>query len=716
MKVTEATKERTRATQRAAEPAAALLVLTWNNYSDTAECIETLLRLDYSNYKIIGIDNHSTDGSIERLKREFPQVTFIENEDNFGFDVAMNRGLIYAFSRGYDYALLLNNDLTAAPDFLGKLVRVAESRPDIGVLSPAIYDYDTGAVDNMGWRFHPRSGYTTKIKPEPPESAPPVLGSDFVSGCAMLIKREVVTRVGLLDEGLYFLAEDLDYGLRCKDAGYGVVTVTGASVYHKNALSMPKDSPHRLYYGTRNHIKMFFRHRRHTRLLRSLAIFLLFDVRGSLVKALRGKALPARRRRPHITAILRGVLDGLLRRSGRVGVALDGPVVKRRRARVLFVESGGGFGGSMRSLAVLLSSPKWENRRTAVALTNPGAEAHLLDEAGVPHCFLAVPQYRAEGARVTRYLRMLRHLAGCLAFAPRFAAFLRRHRIGLVHLNNELFAGLPALLGACLAGVPVTCHLRSQRPPALVERIASLFCKRLVSISRTGARFFRSRLPVAGRRICAINDPFEHICTDRGQTSGRSLDGADAGDVTVGIMSNFIPGKGHEFFIDAVPRIAERFPAARFVVAGRDVPGNEGYLERLRGRAAANGAASKTEFLPWQADVPAFLARLGILVDCSHLSEGYRRTIVEGMLSGAAVVATDVGPAREIIRDRITGMLVRPKDARSLADAVCALLGDGDFRREIARNGRARVQKMFCRERSVTAMQKLFRELTRTGG
>jgi cellulose synthase/poly-beta-1,6-N-acetylglucosamine synthase-like glycosyltransferase len=90
MKVTEATKER--ATQRTAEPAAALLVLTWNNYSDTAECIETLLRLDYSNYKIIGIDNHSTDGSIERLKREFSQVTFIENEENFGFDVAMNRG------------------------------------------------------------------------------------------------------------------------------------------------------------------------------------------------------------------------------------------------------------------------------------------------------------------------------------------------------------------------------------------------------------------------------------------------------------------------------------------------------------------------------------------------------------------------------------------------------------------------------------------------
>jgi glycosyltransferase involved in cell wall biosynthesis len=359
----------------------------------------------------------------------------------------------------------------------------------------------------------------------------------------------------------------------------------------------------------------------------------------------------------------------------------------------------------MRSLAVLLASPGWGKIRPDVALVNPSADARLLEKIGVRYRRLNAPVFEKGRAGAAAYFKMMWHLVKCFVFGWRFAAELRAGRVALVHLNNELFAGLPALFGAFIAGVPATCHLRSQRAPSFIERAASLFCRRFVCISETGARFFRRRLPSgSGARVCAINDPFAEAdgvaVEERRETKNAPV---------VGMISNFVPGKGHEFFVEAIPLIAKRFPDARFLIAGAEV-GEGGRSAGLRAMAEANGACARLEFLPWQSDVAALLRRLDVLVDCSTLAEGYRRTIVEAMLAGAAVVATDVGPAREIIFDRQTGMLVRAGDGRAIAEAVSALLGDAGLRGKISGRGRALARRIFSRERTVGAMQKFLFE------
>src|SRR3972149_757010 len=240
-----------------------IIILNWNGYQDTAECLRSVRRLTYPSCKVIVVDNGSSDGSVAKLKEEFKEVFYIENKENLGFATGNNVGISYALEYGADYVLLLNNDTLVEPDSLDILVEVAERNPSAGVLGPKVLCYpDTHLVYSRGesyslW-FNMRTidiGEVDQGKETLPRRV------DYVVGCAMLVSKKFIEEVGLLDETFFAYFEEIDWCFRGRKNGFDILYVPGAIIYHRGSVSTGGEfSPLSSYYRTRNWIYFMRKH------------------------------------------------------------------------------------------------------------------------------------------------------------------------------------------------------------------------------------------------------------------------------------------------------------------------------------------------------------------------------------------------------------------------------------------------------------------------
>jgi len=247
-------------------PQVSIIILNWNNYQDTKECLESLRRITYANYEIIVVDNGSTDESGWILEREFPQYTSIHNNNNLGFAEGNNVGIRHALDREAGYVLLLNNDTTVDPGFLEPLVAIAETDHQIGIVGPMIYFYDNpkviqsiGARINLWKGSHPIIGIREVDKGQYYEP----MEVDYVSGAALLAKRRTIQDIGLLDPAYFLYVEEVDWCYRATKAGYKIVAVPESRIWHKVSSSTGgTKSPLSAYYMTRNRILFMRKHAR----------------------------------------------------------------------------------------------------------------------------------------------------------------------------------------------------------------------------------------------------------------------------------------------------------------------------------------------------------------------------------------------------------------------------------------------------------------------
>lgn len=297
------------------KPKVAVVILNYNNPHDTIECVNSLMRNSYENFEVILIDNGSTDNSVEMLKTlKYRNLTFIRNEKNLGFAGGCNIGIRHALRSGADYVLLLNNDTVVREDFLDSLMEQALKHPDAGVIGPKIYFYDESnkiwfAGGYIDWKYD--GAHVGYGKPDAGEynAEKPV---EFVTGCAMLVKREVLERVGLLDSSLFLYQEDVDFCIRVRKAGYKCIYIPYPHVWHKGGATTKERrrmSPLHRYWGTRNKLALF---RKNFGRLRFAEVVL----REILVVTPILILLYAHRRHfDLIPAQLRGIIDGLKGKS-----------------------------------------------------------------------------------------------------------------------------------------------------------------------------------------------------------------------------------------------------------------------------------------------------------------------------------------------------------------------------------------------------------------
>jgi len=243
-------------------PLATTLVLTRNSSRDIVDCLRSLEQQTYSKFQVLVVDNGSTDDAIATVRCEFPCVTVVMNGENLGFAEGFNRGMRCARTIGSDWMLLLNADTVVDPDCVSKMVEAADDSK-IGILGPTIYHANeptiiqsAGGMLNSEWiPYHRGQNELDQGQYSEPTDV------DWVSGCAMLVKTKLVDSIGCLDERFFMYEEELDWCIRARRAGWRILHVPQAKVWHKGVQRDYHPKPFVTYYSTRNRFLMLAKHR-----------------------------------------------------------------------------------------------------------------------------------------------------------------------------------------------------------------------------------------------------------------------------------------------------------------------------------------------------------------------------------------------------------------------------------------------------------------------
>ena len=219
-----------------------VLILNYNGKATLKKCLQSVYQLNYPDFEVVVIDNDSKDGSLEEAKKEYSRAHYIKNDRNLGFAAGNNVGIRFALEKGADYVWLVNNDAKVERDTLTKLVEAGEQHPRSGILSPLILHAETKNI----WFG---KGTIDWVKMRTIHVSPPTLmrsySSDYICGCAMLIKKDVFKSIGLLNEKYFLYYEDADFSVKAARAGFELLVVPMANVLHAEASA---ENPDKTYW------------------------------------------------------------------------------------------------------------------------------------------------------------------------------------------------------------------------------------------------------------------------------------------------------------------------------------------------------------------------------------------------------------------------------------------------------------------------------------
>lgn len=234
-----------------------VILLNYNNWQDTIECVLSLINSGTGSSNIIIIENCSTDNSREKLSEKMPAVKVIQSDKNLGFTGGNNVGIKYALENNYDYAIVLNNDtIVESKVSIKNLIDEMDQNPDATLGTGRIFYYpekdkvwyDGGKV--IKWRaaekhFNFRKNINEiKLHNE-------LRNIDFISGCYMCIRLRDLPKLGYMDEKFFIYLDDLEYSSRASKYGMKMLYVPNSVIYHK-ARGEGKHTPKLIYYSIRN--------------------------------------------------------------------------------------------------------------------------------------------------------------------------------------------------------------------------------------------------------------------------------------------------------------------------------------------------------------------------------------------------------------------------------------------------------------------------------
>lgn len=245
-------------------PRVVVVVLNWNGRDDTLACLRSLSACTYPRFEVLVVDNGSADGSEDAVRADFPEVAVLQTGANLGFAGGNNAGIEWALERGADHVLLLNNDTEVEPGFLEPMVERAEADPSLGIVGASIaYAHEPQRLWAFGGgRFDVATGWVRHVQREVDPSTLGTRGTVhyYITGCTMLLRREVLERVGTLDPSYFHFCEDVDLCLRAEEAGYRVGVAPESRLVHKVSATTRVASPAFLYYNLRSRLTLVRRH------------------------------------------------------------------------------------------------------------------------------------------------------------------------------------------------------------------------------------------------------------------------------------------------------------------------------------------------------------------------------------------------------------------------------------------------------------------------
>jgi GT2 family glycosyltransferase len=237
------------------------VILNWNLPDDTIACVDSIRAHAPPHVQIVIVDNASTDDSLRRFRERFgDSVVLIANSANLGFAGGVNVGIRHALAAGARSVLLLNNDTLVDPAMIARLAAAGQAQPRAGLLGPVIYYHDP--ADRI-WRTADQEHRWLPIPLRLPDRA--LTGEqpfpvDYVTACGMLVRRGVFETIGLFDADYFMYFEDADFCRRARQAGFGIMCVPTARMWHKVSLSASKDKPSNRYSMSWGRAHFYRRH------------------------------------------------------------------------------------------------------------------------------------------------------------------------------------------------------------------------------------------------------------------------------------------------------------------------------------------------------------------------------------------------------------------------------------------------------------------------
>jgi GT2 family glycosyltransferase len=265
------------------QPLISIVTLTWNQTEVTCQFLESARHFTYKNYEILVCDMGSNVDPTDQINSaNYPNTRVLRSEENLGFTGGNNWGMRQA--KG-DYVFIVNNDTEVTPDLLDVLLQPFNDDPTIGVTCPKIRFYHNPNVIQYAG-FNPIDLYTGRVtaigSKETDEGQYDVSGyTNGAHGCAMMVSREVIDKVGMFPESFFIYYEEWDWSSRILKAGFHIYYQAKGLIYHKESITMGKQSAIKVYYHTRNRILYM---RRNTT-PREFAVFISFFILLSAPKA-----------------------------------------------------------------------------------------------------------------------------------------------------------------------------------------------------------------------------------------------------------------------------------------------------------------------------------------------------------------------------------------------------------------------------------------------
>ena len=299
----------------------AIILVNWNSYELTNDTLQSLYQTSYQDYDIICVDNASSDESLNQLRKNHNNIIILTCDQNTGFTGGNNKGMQYAIQQGYTYTLLLNNDVAVERDFLEPLVGALDDNKNMGAVQPLIYfHHDRTLIWNAGTKFNQWLGITKTIGYNKKDAQHTYRNQnqgfaskiDWITGCAFMVRTELLKKVGLLYDPFFIYYEDVDLSFRIKNAGYDLGYVPASVIYHIAGMSHKSTnrtaegyvSPKVHYLNARNHIWLL---KKYTNLLHAPTVIIyqsLYYLSVTAYFILRG-------RWQKIKALYKGIGEGL---------------------------------------------------------------------------------------------------------------------------------------------------------------------------------------------------------------------------------------------------------------------------------------------------------------------------------------------------------------------------------------------------------------------
>lgn len=317
-----------------AEARVAIVIPTWNQQDLTLDCLDSLAGIEYpqDRLNIIVVDNGSADGTVLLVGNRFPQATVLESGDNLGVAAANNAGIRQALAIGADFVLLLNNDTLVDPPAVRNLLHVLSEDPGLGAAGPWMYYHAPAdllwcAGNSIDWCL----GSSIRLWADTPAREVPIrhpYDVEFITSCAVCIRRRLFEEVGLMDERFFIYYDETDWFIRAAAQGWRFAIVPEARIWHRVSAAMGESSPATEYYMARNGLLFLAKHLRGTARLRSLA---LAGARQLLTIAAYTAKPHGGRRTPHRNARLLALRDAALGRWGKMGPDVAATCTPERR-------------------------------------------------------------------------------------------------------------------------------------------------------------------------------------------------------------------------------------------------------------------------------------------------------------------------------------------------------------------------------------------------